>query len=63
MVAWLVLLLAITVVAAAVGFGGILAGAAAVAKILFWIFLSLFVVSFLISLVASLMGRTGTTAP
>jgi len=63
MVAWLVLFLAIVVIAAAVGFGGIVAGAAAAAKIVFWIFLSLFVIGFLVSLIACLVGRTGRTVP
>lgn len=45
MLRWTVTFLIIALVAALFGFGGIAAGAAAIAKVLFFIFLALFVLS------------------
>ncbi len=45
MLRWTVTFLIIAIIAAIFGFGGIAHGAAAIAKILFFIFIALFVVS------------------
>ncbi len=45
MLGWAVVFLIVAIVAAIFGFGGIAAGAVAIAKILFWIFLVLFIIS------------------
>jgi uncharacterized membrane protein YtjA (UPF0391 family) len=52
MLRWALIFLVIALVAAALGFGGIAATAAGIAKILFYIFLALF----LITLIAGLVG-------
>jgi uncharacterized membrane protein YtjA (UPF0391 family) len=51
MLRWMLIFLLISVVAAIFGFGGIAAGAASVAKILFFIFVALFVISLLAGLI------------
>ena len=48
MLRWTITFLVIAIIAAKLGFGGIDAGAAGIAKILFYIFLVLFVLSFFI---------------
>jgi uncharacterized membrane protein YtjA (UPF0391 family) len=53
MLGWTLTFLIIAVIAAAFGFGGIAVAAAGIAKILFYIFLVLF----LVSLVGSLVRR------
>jgi len=53
MLYWAIVFLVIAIVAAAFGFGGIAAGAASIAKILFFVF----IVLFLIGLVLHLMRR------
>jgi uncharacterized membrane protein YtjA (UPF0391 family) len=53
MLGWTITFLIIAVIAAAFGFGGIAVAAAGIAKILFFIFLVLF----LVSLVGSLVRR------
>jgi uncharacterized membrane protein YtjA (UPF0391 family) len=53
MLGWTLTFLIIAVIAAAFGFGGIAVAAAGIAKILFYIFLILF----LVSLVGSLVRR------
>ena len=45
MLRWTIIFLIIAIVAAILGFGGIAAGAASLAKVLFFIFLVLFIVS------------------
>lgn len=45
MLSWVVTFLIIALIAAVFGFGGIVAGAVSIAKILFFIFLVLFVLS------------------
>ena len=50
---WAVLFLIIAIIAAVFGFGGVAGTAIAGAKILFWVAIALFI----ISVVASLMGR------
>ncbi len=45
MLRWTVIFLVVAIVAAIFGFGGIASGAASIAKILFFIFLGLFVIS------------------
>lgn len=45
MLRWTIIFLVIAIIAAIFGFGGIAAGATEIAKILFYIFLVLFVVS------------------
>ena len=47
MLRWSVTFFIIAIIAAVFGFGGIAAGAASIAKILFFIFLTLFVVTLL----------------
>lgn len=47
MLKWSITLLVVALIAAVLGFGGIAAGAASFAKILFYIFLGLFVLSLL----------------
>ena len=54
MLYWAAVFFVIAIVAAAFGFGGLAAGAADIAKVLFFIFLVLFI----ISLVAGLIRRT-----
>jgi uncharacterized membrane protein YtjA (UPF0391 family) len=53
MLGWAFGLLAIALIAAALGFGGTAGAAAGIAQILFFIFLALFIVGLLISLVRS----------
>jgi len=52
---WAVIFFIVAIIAAIFGFGGIAAGAMGIAKILFWIFIILF----LISLLWGLFGRKG----
>ena len=54
---WAVIFLAIAVVAAVFAFGGIVYAAAGIARLLFYLFLILF----LISLIAGRFGRPATT--
>lgn len=58
MLYWALVFLVIAVIAAIFGFGGIAVAAAGIAKILFWIFVILFAISFLVSLAR---GRPGST--
>jgi uncharacterized membrane protein YtjA (UPF0391 family) len=51
MLRWALIFLVIALVAAALGFGGIAATAAGIAKILFYIFLALFVIALIAGLV------------
>jgi uncharacterized membrane protein YtjA (UPF0391 family) len=51
MLRWALICLVIALVAAVLGFGGIAAGAASIAKFLFYIFLLIFVVSLIMGLV------------
>jgi uncharacterized membrane protein YtjA (UPF0391 family) len=44
---WALLFFIVAIIAAIFGFGGIAAGAMSVAKILFWIFVILFIISLL----------------
>ncbi len=55
MLRWAIAFFIVAIIAAVFGFGGIAAGAASIAKILFFVF----VVLFLVSLVVGLMGRGG----
>ena len=50
MLYWAVVFLVIAIVAAAFGFGGIAAGAALIAKILFFVFIVLFLVGLILHL-------------
>ena len=52
---WVIFFLIVSVVAAILGFTGVAVGAAAAARIFFWVFLVLF----LVALVMSLVGRGG----
>ena len=54
---WAFIFLVISIIAAVFGFGGISAAAAGIAKILFYIFLALFVLTLIIGLV---IGRAIT---
>lgn len=45
MLRWVVIFLVVALIAAIFGFGGIVAGAVSIAKVLFFIFLILFVIS------------------
>ncbi len=47
MLYWALLFLVVAIIAAVFGFGGIAAGATSIAKILFFVFLVLFIVSLL----------------
>jgi uncharacterized membrane protein YtjA (UPF0391 family) len=47
---WALLFFVISIIAAIFGFGGIAAGAADIARVLFFIFLAIFVVLFLLGL-------------
>ena len=51
MLAWAVAFFIIAIIAAVFGFGGIAAGAASIAQILFFVFLVLFIASLIASLV------------
>lgn len=51
MLGMVLLFLIIAIVAAIFGFGNIVAGAVSIALILFWIFIALFIISLLVSLV------------
>lgn len=51
MLRWVITFLVIALIAALFGFGGIAAGAVGIAKIIFYIFLALFVISLLMRLV------------
>jgi uncharacterized membrane protein YtjA (UPF0391 family) len=53
MMSWVWVILALVLVAAILGFGGVVSAAAAVFKVFFWILLIIFI----IGLVAGLMGR------
>ncbi len=53
MLYWALVFFIIAMVAALFGFGGIAAGAATIAQVLFWVFLAVF----LVSLVVGLVGR------
>lgn len=48
MLGWIITFLVLALIAAAFGFGGIASGAAGIAKILFFVFLVLLVVSFFV---------------
>ena len=50
MLYWMLVFFLIAIVAAVFGFGGIAAGAAAIAQVLFWIFLVVFIASVIIAL-------------
>ena len=50
MLGWAVTFLVIALIAAALGFGGLAGTAVGIAKLLFWVFLVLFVVSLVYSL-------------
>ena len=56
MLRWALIFLVVAIVAAVFGFGGIAATATGIARILFWVFLVLF----LISLVVGRGGRSST---
>jgi uncharacterized membrane protein YtjA (UPF0391 family) len=59
MLRWSAVFLVIAIIAAALGYGGIAADAAEIAKVLFFIFLGIFVVTLILGLVAGqkLFGR------
>ena len=59
MLRWSAFFLVIAIIAAALGYGGIAADAAEIAKVLFFIFLGIFVVTLILGLVAGqkLFGR------
>ncbi len=59
MLYWAVVFFLIAIVAAIFGFGGIAAGAVSIAKILFFIFLVLFIASLLAGLIRR--GNSSTT--
>ena len=54
---WALIFLVISIVAAAFGFGGVSAAAAGIAKLLFYVFIALFVVTLVLAL---LLGRAIT---
>lgn len=51
MLRWVLIFLVVAIIAAVFGFGGVAAQATGIAKILFYIFLILFVVSLMMSLI------------
>ena len=53
MLTWALVFFIVAIVAAIFGFGGIAAGATTIAKVLFFVFLAVF----LVSLIAGLLGR------
>ncbi len=55
MISWAITFLVIALIAAVLGFGGLAGTAIGIAKILFFVFIVLFIISFLI-------GRRGPTA-
>ena len=59
MLRWSAVFLVIAIIAAALGYGGIAADAAEIAKVLFFMFLGIFVVTLILGLVAGqkLFGR------
>jgi uncharacterized membrane protein YtjA (UPF0391 family) len=59
MLRWSAIFLVIAIIAAALGYGGIAADAAEIAKVLFFIFLGIFFVTLILGLVAGqkLFGR------
>ena len=59
MLRWSAVFLVIAIIAAVLGYGGIAADAAEIAKVLFFIFLGIFVVTLILGLVAGqkLFGR------
>ncbi len=58
MLYWALAFLLIAIVAAVFGFGGIAAGAATIAQVLFWVFLVVFLVSLIMGLVQRGRPRT-----
>lgn len=56
MLTWAFLFLVVAIVAAIFGFGGIAATSAGIAKILFFVFLALFVISLVMSFAAARPG-------
>ncbi len=52
MLGWAVLFLVIALVAGALGFGGVASASMEIAQIVFWIFIVLFVVSLIYSLIS-----------
>jgi uncharacterized membrane protein YtjA (UPF0391 family) len=57
MLRWSVIFLVVALVAAILGFGGIASAAAGIAKVLFFIFLALFIVSLVLGATAVRKGR------
>lgn len=57
MLYWSATFFVIALLAAVLGFGGIAAGAADIAKVLFFIFVVLFLISFVVSLMSRGRGR------
>jgi uncharacterized membrane protein YtjA (UPF0391 family) len=59
MLRWSAVFLVIAIIAAALGYGGIAADAAEIAKVLFFIFLGIFVATLILGLIAGqkLFGR------
>lgn len=60
MLRWSVIFLIISLIAAALGYGGIASDAAEIAKILFFIFLAIFVVTLILAFIAGekLFGKS-----
>jgi uncharacterized membrane protein YtjA (UPF0391 family) len=58
MLGWVLLFLVVAIIAAIFGFGGMAAGAIAIAKIIFWIFIILFIISLVVAFSGG--GRRGT---
>jgi uncharacterized membrane protein YtjA (UPF0391 family) len=48
MLRWAIIFFIIAIIAAIFGFGGIAAGAIGIAKVLFWIFVVLFIISLIV---------------
>jgi uncharacterized membrane protein YtjA (UPF0391 family) len=62
MLRWSLIFFVISLIAAALGYGGIAADSAEIAKILFFIFLAIFVATLILGLIAGekLFGRKGS---
>lgn len=60
MLRWSLIFLVVSLIAAALGYGGVAADAAEIAKILFFIFLTIFVVTLILGLIAGekLFGKS-----
>lgn len=57
MLRWALIFFVVSIIAAVFGFGGISEAAAGIAKILFWVFIALFVISLLLGTTVFKAGK------